>query len=251
MVSSENLVEVETRLTAARSRNFLESELKWTKITEQFESKYLDYIDQVFDIIQSGKAKIRIMFTQNSFMPDNYRRDESGDTYFKLYYQFIKHAFGLIYHPPCSTPIRIRLMMDQLPDTREGAKRFKAFLAGLGRLQQFQEAGILLDEDHIAEVDSKRHDPLQALDIILGAMNFRLNGMHEHIPDGAKVRGRRTRAKERVYKHINKRINEIYPHFNIGATTGIKSDRTNRWSHSYRHWRFIPYSQEKDIELDF
>jgi hypothetical protein len=47
-----------------------------------------------------------------------------------------------------------------------------------------------------------------------------------------------TLAKLRIYKHINKRIREIYPGFNIGITTGHQGDKANRWHHRYRHWNF-------------
>jgi hypothetical protein len=49
-------------------------------------------------------------------------------------------------------------------------------------------------------------------------------------------------AKEKLYKHINKKIREIRPNFNIGISTGIDGDRQNRFIHAYRHWLFIPSS---------
>jgi hypothetical protein len=79
---------------------------------------------------------------------------------------------------------------------------------------------------------------LQCLDIVLGAMNFRLNKKHLDKPAGARLRSQKTRAKEKIYKHINKRIHNIYPRFNIGVTTSIHGDPANRWQHRYRHWNF-------------
>ncbi|BCJ87503.1 hypothetical protein skT53_24880 [Effusibacillus dendaii] len=55
--------------------------------------------------------------------------------------------------------------------------------------------------------------------------------------------GKRTIAKEKLYKHINKRIREIYPNFNIGISAGTKNIH-DRWLHPYRHWLFVP-SQHK------
>jgi hypothetical protein len=69
------------------------------------------------------------------------------------------------------------------------------------------------------DVSSKDHVILQGLDIILGAIQFRLNDKHLEIPQGKKRRSKRTVAKEEVYKYINSRIGAIYPNFNIGVST--------------------------------
>ena len=90
----------------------------------------------------------------------------------------------------------------------------------------------------IVQVESHDHDVLQCLDVVLGAMNFRLNKKNKDKPPGARVRSPKTRAKEKVYKRINERIRDIYPGFNIGITTGHNGDQANRWNHSYRHWNF-------------
>jgi hypothetical protein len=78
------------------------------------------------------------------------------------------------------------------------------------------------------------------LDVVLGSMTFRLNDKHKEKIEGKNTRGKRTVAKEKLYKHINAHIRKIYPNFNIGATTGTQSDLTNYWKHPYRHWKFTP-----------
>ncbi|MEC5395322.1 hypothetical protein [Bergeyella sp. RCAD1439] len=80
---------------------------------------------------------------------------------------------------------------------------------------------------------------MQCLDIVLGSMSFRLNDMHKEKLQGQSRRGKRTIAKEKLYKHINSLIREIRPNFNIGISTGIDGDALNRFSHPYRHWLFI------------
>lgn len=75
-------------------------------------------------------------------------------------------------------------------------------------------------------------------------MAFRLNEMHKEKPEGQRRRGKRTRAKEALYKHINKRIRAIYPRFNIGVSTGTDGLAMNRWLHPYRHWNFLPSDYE-------
>lgn len=71
-------------------------------------------------------------------------------------------------------------------------------------------------------------------------MSFRLNNKHKIKPKGKYRRGKKTIAKEKLYKHINKRIREIYPGFNIGQNTSSPHGPSDYWNHPYRHWKFIP-----------
>ena len=70
---------------------------------------------------------------------------------------------------------------------------------------------ILFQKEQIAEIDSRHHVLAQSLDIIWGAMQFRLNDKHPEKPEGQLIRGKRTIAKEKLYKDINGRIREIHP----------------------------------------
>lgn len=94
---------------------------------------------------------------------------------------------------------------------------------------------------------SHDHDLLQCLDVVLGAMAFRLNDKHKVKPLDAHRRGKRTIAKEKLYKHILTRIREIYTNFNIGESTDTQGDYANRWRHPYRHWKHIPRNHERDF----
>jgi len=63
--------------------------------------------------------------------------------------------------------------------------------------------------------------------------------LHLQKKEGELRRGKRTIAKEKLYKHINAKIRSIKPNFNIGITTGTDKVE-DRWNHPYRHWRFLP-----------
>lgn len=52
----------------------------------------------------------------------------------------------------------------------------------------------------IAEVDSKNHVILQCIDIALGSMNFKLNNMDKEKMPNSNRCGKRTIAKEKLYK---------------------------------------------------
>ena len=84
--------------------------------------------------------------------------------------------------------------------------------------------GYISESGHIGEVRSHDHVLLQCVDVILGAMFFRLNRLHLQIPAGASRRGKRTIAKEKLYKYILSEIRTIHPGFNIG----VKSRRARQ-----------------------
>ncbi len=133
-----------------------------------------------------------------------------------------------------------------MPCGREKSREFAGFLVGLSQTREFREAGIVVDENQIAEVRSHDHDLMQCLDIVLGSIQFRLNDKHKQIPEGSTRRGSRTIAKEKLYNFISRRIREIYPNFNVGVSTGQGDDPTNIWKHPYRHWKFTPREFEVD-----
>ena len=77
------------------------------------------------------------------------------------------------------------------------------------------------------------------MDIVLGAMNFRLNDFHKIKDIDTGKRSKRTIAKDKLYKVIYSNITEIRPRFNVGISTGIDGDSSNFWKHLYRHWNFV------------
>lgn len=251
LVSSDYLHEVNTALEVRKTELNFFSEVKWTKVTANYLDKYVALMDVFFDFIQDGKIKVRIMFRQNAVQAKNLNKDHHDNKFFLLYYQFIKHAFGLRYSNPGpnSEEIYLRLFFDELPENKLKSETFKNQIFALQSLDLFQESNLKIRRRDIVDVDSKGHILLQCLDVVLGAMAFRLNDLHKEMPPGSKRRGKRTVAKEKVYKHLLNRIRNIYPNFNIGISTGKQGDIRNRWEHPYRHWSFIPREFEIDDSL--
>lgn len=248
LISASHREHIEYVLNRKKRRLNLKKELKWTYITENYESKYICFIDRFFDLIEENLIKIRIMFTQNIYNPQGLEEYKIDNQYFLLYYQLIKHAFGLRYcNPEAFDDIYVTLYLDDVPDSESKFSDFKDYMHALCYYPVFKRNNIMIPKSEITDVDSENHVILQGLDIVLGAIQFRLNDMHTVVPKGKKRRGKRTRAKERVYKHINKRIRAIYPNFNIGVSTGIGNGEADRWFHPYRHWRFIPSDHKVDL----
>jgi hypothetical protein len=166
------------KLIADKKNDFrLFGEVKWQKVSENYLAKYLELMDLFFDLIYEDIVKVRIMFTQNLYVPRNLTEEHREHEYFILYYQFIKHAFGLIYSGNRRDPTRVRLLLDQLPDTEERCARFRGFVSSLTYNPDFRSAGIRIAAEDIVDVVSHEHNILQCLDIILGSINFRLNDL--------------------------------------------------------------------------
>ena len=77
------------------------------------------------------------------------------------------------------------------------------------------------------------------MDIVLGSISFMLNKKNMIVPDGKTSRGNRTIAKEQLFFHILKRIQESngVEIFDISKTTPIKIPN-DYWAMPYRHWKF-------------
>ncbi len=238
--------EIEDNLIKAASEVGINAELKWVKVSTAYLDRYKVFVDRFFDEVDSGRLKVRIMFSQNVDVFTG-SRQSADETYSKLYYQFLKHAFGLQHAADPEDPISVHLFMDQLPLNTELRTRFRNYLLALNSSQEFKDGRIVFASDRISEVDSSRHIILQGLDIVLGSMRFRLNDSHKVKPAGAKRRAKKTIAKEQLYKHINKRIQNLRANFNIGISTGTDGDIANRWAHEYRHWKFMPSNAVRDM----
>lgn len=244
LVRTKDMERISAALTQKKLDLNLHAEVKWTKVSESYLDKYIELVNAFFDFVDRDEIKLRIMFTSKLFIARGLNEKHLENRFFILYYQFIKHAFGLQFADGHREFANIQILLDKLPDTKEKSAQFKRYLEALSLNPQIRANNIRFLSDQIAEIVSHDHPILQCLDIVLGSMNFRLNDLHLKKPDGAFRRGKRTIAKEKLYRLINKRVCTIYPNFNIGITTGLRGDHANRWHDPYRHWVFVPKERE-------
>jgi len=127
-----------------------------------------------------------------------------------------------------------------MPATKEGSDRFKTYLSDMPNTAAFYGCPLVIPRDQIAEVNSHDHVLLQCIDIVMGAIQFRLNNHHLEKPADQRTRGKRTIAKEKLYKTILEEICTIHPHFNIGVSTGSRNYKNPHWESPYEHWLFTP-----------
>lgn len=227
------------------SLNIFTGEMKWERITEPYADKYIEFVHKVFDIIERGDMKIRIMFTQNMYIP-RLKEYQIGHDYFMLYYQFIKHAFGLQWSVPDGSTASAALLLDDVPHNSEKFHQFKDYMSSLSTFPVWTRAGFKIAYEDITDINSKHHNVLQALDVVLGGMQSRLNEKHTKPHPPAKRRSKRAKAKSRVYAAIIARIQKIYPRFNVGVSTATLDGLHMRFEHPYRHWLFIPNDANVD-----
>lgn len=223
----------------------IDEEIKWQKVNAYTFERYKAIIDYTFDLLYTGKAKIRIFFRNNQYKAQNLTDRQRENEFTILYYEFIKHAFGLIY---CDMPISerfVRLYIDDIPARGSQVWEFKKYILSLNNDSAFKSNKIRIRENDIIEVDSSQHLPLQLLDLILGAMCFRLNNKQKIKQADTNKRGKRTILKEKLYKYILSKICVIKPNFNIGESTGFEF-YSDRWNSPYRHWSFKPNGYVRD-----
>jgi hypothetical protein len=189
-----NHANLENQLRVAKAEIGFLKELKWQRVTEHWLEGYQRMMTAFFDILREDQARMRVMFRDNRHPTEHLSPEQRKSSYFRLYYQFIKHAFGLKFSPKRKEGTRLRLFFDQFPDTREQVAQFKGFLAALPESSAMREANLLISRDHITEIDSQEHVLLQCVDIVLGAMAFRLNEMHAIKADAREANDRERQA---------------------------------------------------------
>ena len=239
LVGASQYLRIQKKLENTRGEAGIKSEIKWSKVTPDWLDGYKKIIDAFFEEILAEKLKVRIMFRQNAHTPINLTSEQKEHQYFLLYYQFIKNAFGLDKLKPVHSSMNLRFFFDQFPDKKEKSELFKDHIMNLQDFK-FKGSGLQIKRENINEARSHEHIILQCLDVVLGSMAFRLNDRHKIKPEGKRVRGKRTIAKEELYKHIRNHICKIKSNFNIGTSTAGTSQYPDRADLPYAHWMFIP-----------
>jgi hypothetical protein len=96
LVASDKIGEVRATLAAQKKALNFFDEVKWSKITVNYDREYIDLMNCFFDLVAASKIKIRIMCAKTSFRARRpLTREQIENQYAVLYYYFIRHAFSL------------------------------------------------------------------------------------------------------------------------------------------------------------
>ncbi|HAC40278.1 MAG TPA: hypothetical protein DCF48_01735 [Rikenellaceae bacterium] len=240
LVRNTDYDSIRNALNGKKTELNLQGEIKWVKVTENYLDKYKMMMDLFFSFIKENRLKVRIMFRETSQAPSNLNPEQIHNRYSLLYYQFVKNAFGLVYHDvPEKKPVYLRLYFDEIPYPLDQRNAFKTHILSLQHNSRFRKARLKIRTEDVVEINSSKHSIQQCMDVILGAMSFMLNRKNEVIPEGATERGHRTIAKERLFFHILQLIQESdgIEFFDISQTTPIAVPK-DFWAMPYRHWKF-------------
>ena len=242
LVSSDMVEPISLALASEKLHLNLHQEVKWNKTSRNYLGKYCQLMSLFFAYVRSGDVKVRIIFTPNSRLPRNLSKYHRDHKFNLLYYQFIKHAFDFPYCDLGAGQIPLRILLDTLSGSTQQKHEFARFLYELntGGELVFPGGGFSIPEDGIGEIDSRESDLLQCLDVVLGAMQFRLNRGHLVIRKDTGRRASRTIAKDALSSHILNLVRDFIPEFQPDVTTKVHPARF-RWRHPYRHWSFVSY----------
>ncbi|RIJ24003.1 hypothetical protein D1224_07090 [Henriciella barbarensis] len=250
LLKAEDREEIDALLNEKKIELNLNREIKWDRVTANYLEKYKEFISFYFSFVATSRLRVRLMFTQNIHVPKGLSKEQVEERYLRLYYQFYKHAFGIKYCNPNSLDrVYFHIFPDQIPENGEKIRAFKSRVSSIPEAYDMRGINVTIPVRHINDIDSSEHVILQGLDIILGSVCAQLNGKLYVKPDGSRRRGKRTVAKEKLYRHINTEIRQIRPGFNVGVNTGTNLGPRDRWTDPYRHWLFKANDHAVDLTL--
>ncbi len=239
LVGSSQYERVSRALDAEKQRLNLFGEIKWSKVTLPYLEKYVALLEAFFAEVRAGHLRVRVMFRSNALGPLSLTPAEIDSAYFRLYYHFIKHAVGLLHRPASEGAAGLRLHFDEFPETHEAVTQFRGLLLGLKDNARIRRARLSLQLENIVEIRSHEHVLAQCLDVVLGAMAFHLNERHKEVQAGTGAQGKRTVAKETLFKAILAQVESLCPGFAAGVSTPTVN-LAARWKAPYLHWSFTP-----------
>lgn len=242
LLSSRDRERIDHDLNGLKAQLGLIGEVKWSRVRDVNWERYAVLIDRFLDLVDAGTIKLRYMWLDQQFQNPAALNDYHLETgYYILYYLFLVLAFGLPWHDE-REGVEIEFFPDQLPDQPEKRREFIRFLKSCHLARRYEgrsDFRII----NVGDVPSRKHLILQCVDVIIGAIGFRLNHMHKVLQDNGR-RATGTKVKERLYKAIIARLRAIdmaergTRDFSIGHSTGINNDIVNRWRHKFRQWDF-------------
>lgn len=214
-------------------------EIKWSNISMQ----HIDFYERLLVLIErficaNDETKYRQMFMDRAYSYNGESVSEL-DSQFKIYYQFLKHCFGFDYLDQKKI---FTFKLDNHSSYNHKTK-LKAFVESIR---------IPNAEIKVEFVNSKKSIPLQICDLLMGAAGYYGNKVDWDLLPGKRRRTKNQMMKSDFGKNIYNILRRIDSHyrgskaFNWFETTGIDGDRSNRYHHKMRIWKFIPSNSELD-----
>lgn len=239
----------------ARTANY-NLEVKWSNLSERDYDTYLLLVDTFFNHLSTDEIRYRQVFLDRSYVyvpkPGSSPLSDL-DVQFRIYYQFLRHCFGLSFLPQASNgPDRIILRLDT-----HSSQKHKAKLVEF--VQRFPGLMNRSDLEFFVKFHcSKQFYRIQICDVIVGAAGSYGNRMHDRRQPGKRGQTPIQKCRFQLAKHIYNRLRDLSRidrgslTFNWFETTGKDGELENIFRHKIRIWKFKPsnYHIDKGWEND-
>lgn len=239
--TEEELGRLETELKAIKIKRPDVHEVKWGRLKPPTLGLYKELVDCCATHIERHSVRYRQMFADRAYVPTYPRSGEARtalDVQFRLWYQFIKHAFGLRYLPQGPHEILVRIDEHSSQVHQDALASFGEDMA-----KTFDRRDLALQ---FAFVKSSKSLPLQVCDVLMGAAGSYGNKQHDRREPGQKGMTHRQKLRLDLCEHIHECLRGINNRtrgtqaFNWHETTGFDGDRENMLKHCLRIWKFRP-----------
>lgn len=248
--ASSDMQDLELRLKALQNKYNDRREIKWSNLSKRNYNLYIDFIDCFKDFVSSKNIKYRQMFKDRSFHYIAHPSNDSLEGQYKLYYQFLKHSFGLKHIPNIGCSICIYL---DHHSNHAHQRALQEFTNSLPKLLNRHDMRI-----QISFINSRQSRALQLCDLLMGAAGYYGNKLHDRRVIGKRGMNASQKIKLAFCKYVYNCLKEIdrvdrgSGAFNWFESTGTNSSPLNHFNHKIRIWKFIPsnYIKNKGWEND-
>jgi len=233
----------ETELIKILNNNDHRGEFKWGKLNAHNYQIYIQLVDCLFHHISQEKIKYRQSFLDRSYVYQPKHKEKIGkeiDTQFKIYYQFLKHAFGLKYMPVHKNGATVLIRLDN-HSSQNHKTNLIAFAEDLPQILNRPDLSI-----RVTFHNSKHNKKIQICDLIMGAAGSYGNKMHKKREPGRRGMKPKQKIRLNFCQHVYNKLRHVDAQarntkaFNWFESTGINGTPESLYKHPVRIWKIIP-----------
>lgn len=246
MGPQDALERLDSELAKVKASFGLQGEVKWEHVRGRNLNAYRAFVDVLFTLLPTTDLRYRQVFLDRTLVKvdiQGNRVDLSDlDLQYKIYYQFLKHAFG-VKHLPAAPPGSRHRVLIRLDD--HSSQRHKAELESFVRnlASMFHRPDLEFD---VAFRNSKKSNRLQICDLLIGAAGSHGNKMHDRRKPGQRGMSDKQKWRLEMAKYIYNRLRAFDAAergsraFNWFESTGWNGRPDAMLSQKLRIWKFRP-----------
>lgn len=236
---------LDTELRAILAAHGAKGEVKWGHLSTKSDALYGEFVECVCKHIDAGLVRYRQMFCDRAFVreaPPGEGPMSDLDVQFKLCYQFVKHAFGVMHLPAAPAGERHEVLVRL--DTHSSQRHKDDLIAYAEKLPAVLGRGDLTVR--VTFVNSAKMPRIQVCDLLMGAAGSHGNKMHQRRAPGVRGMSGKQKLRHELAQFVYGKLRDIScaergsKAFNWFESTGKDGDWTNVLHHKIRIWKFLP-----------